>query len=78
MVAVFYFKLILNKINKKYANAPVINTNKMKKYMNGKDFIDINTEKDLNNIDPKFRDEYKQTYVRKLGDGKYPTKVVIR
>ena len=39
MVAVFYFKLILNKINKKYANAPVINTNKMKKYMNGKDFI---------------------------------------
>ena len=78
MVAVFYFKLILNKINKKYANAPVINTNKMKKYMNGKDFIDINTEKDLNNIDPKFRDEYKQAYVRKLGDGKYPTKVVIR
>lgn len=61
----------------KYANAPVINADEMKKYMKDEDFLGINTEKDLNNIDPKFRDEYKQAYVRKLGDGKYHTKVGI-
>ena len=61
----------------KYANAPVINADEMKKYIKGEDFIDINTEKDLNNIDPKFRDEYRQAYVRKLGDGKYHAKVGI-
>ena len=61
----------------KYANAPVINADEMKKYMKDEDFLDINTEQDLNNIDPKFRDEYKQAYVRKLGDGKYHTKVGI-
>lgn len=77
MVAVFYFKLILNKINKKYANAPIINADKMKKYMKGEDFIGINTKKDLNNIDPKFKDEYKQAYIHGLGDGKYHTKVGI-
>ena len=77
MVAVFYFKLILNKINKKYANAPVINADKMKKYMKGEDFIGINTKKDLNNIDQKFKDEYKQAYIHGLGDGKYHTKVGI-
>lgn len=61
----------------KYANAPVINADKMRKYMKDEDFLGINVEKDLNNIDPKFRDEYKQAYVRKLGDGKYHTKVGI-
>ncbi|MCF0125570.1 MAG: hypothetical protein HUJ68_07430 [Clostridia bacterium] len=61
----------------RYANAPVINPEDIKKVLYNKEFLDFDKDNDLQNIDPKFRDEYKNAYIRKLGDGKYHPKVAI-
>lgn len=65
----------------KYANAPVINANEMKKYMmeisKGKENFHDFDQSSLDKIDPKFQSEYSQAYVRQLGDGKYHAKVGV-